>query len=151
MNREILIDALEGLDTGLIERYFEIKEKLRKRRTVTKSAMRWTVSAACIALIACTVIPLAMRISQPPNPPVVETTPGSEETTPPEDATTEAPIKVDPPVYDPSEAYYEDYFRELSGSRYYFENWNGLMVANNLQYMPWLSLLSHHPLTDKNH
>ena len=62
MNREILIDALEGLDTGLIERYFEIKEKLRKRRAVTKSAMRWTVSAACIALIACTVIPLAMRI-----------------------------------------------------------------------------------------
>ena len=135
MNREILIDALEELDSGLIERYFEIKEKLIKRRAVTKSAMRWTVSAACIALIACTVIPLAMRISQPPDPPVVETPPGSEETTPPEDVTTEAPIKVEPPVYDPSEAYYEDYYRELSGSRYYFENWNGLMVANNLQYM----------------
>ena len=28
MNREILIDALEDLDPGLIERYFEIKEKL---------------------------------------------------------------------------------------------------------------------------
>ena len=29
MNREILIDALEDLDMGLIERYFEIKEKMR--------------------------------------------------------------------------------------------------------------------------
>lgn len=135
MNREILIDALEGLDTGLIERYFEIKEKLRKRRAVTKSAMRWTVSAACIALIACTVIPLAMRISQPPNPPVVETTPGSEETTPPEDVTTEAPIKVDPPVYDPSEAYYERYYRENTGSRSWFDYWNGMFVSTVLKEM----------------
>lgn len=55
MNREILIDALEDLDSGLIERYFEIKEKLRKRKTVTKSVMRWTAAAACF-LLAVTAI-----------------------------------------------------------------------------------------------
>lgn len=123
MNREILIDALEDLDTGLIERYFEIKEKLKKKRIVTKSVMRWTVSAACMVLIACTVIPLAMRISQIPDPPVVETTVTGEEVT------------TDLPVWDPNKVYYEDYYGGFTGSRYAFDNWNGLFVASNLQNM----------------
>ncbi|MBQ2242016.1 MAG: hypothetical protein II319_07745 [Clostridia bacterium] len=150
MNREILIDALEGLDTGLIERYFEIKEKLRKRRAVTKSAMRWTVSAACIALIACTVIPLAMRISQPPDPPVVETTPGSEETTPPEDVTTEAPIKVDPPVFDPKNVIHQGHYDALSANAdLNYVDWNGIEISESLDYL--LMLYNQINIADKKH
>ena len=51
MNREILIDALEDLDRGLIERYFEIKEKLKKKRFARNSLFRWIAVAVCVSIM----------------------------------------------------------------------------------------------------
>ena len=51
MNREILIDALEDLDRGLIERYFEIKEKLKKKRFERNSLFRWIAVAVCVSIM----------------------------------------------------------------------------------------------------
>lgn len=52
MNREKLIDALEDLDPRLFVRYFEIKEKLRKKRIVRRTLVKCTSVAACFLLIS---------------------------------------------------------------------------------------------------
>lgn len=108
MNREILIDALEELDSGLIERYFEIKEKLRRKRIVTKNIVRMTAVASCIAIILA-VVSLVLRFAVLP------------------EFSDRLNIPIENIVFE------SDLSSELVGSQYEYTNWNGLDVSTSLK------------------
>lgn len=138
MNREILIDAIANLDGGLIERYYEIKENLQKKKINRKIMMKWALSAACVALVAFTVIPLALRFADIPELPIDETTVGGEEVTtdPPEDTTIEESIIVDPPVFDPENVIHQGHDNRLVGdSDLRYQDWNGIEISEDLYYL----------------
>ncbi len=108
MNREILIDALEELDGGLIERYFETKEKLKKKRIGRKGFMRWSAVAACLVLCICAVIPIVMKYIKP----VVLPDNGQ--------------------TFDAEDLVFEGYV--LVGSKYIYTDWNGLDTSSSLNF-----------------